>query len=247
MSVTSLLQDYARGNNTLEAVTRALIQHDDWIVPAAHAAIATGRQRFDRAQILSQDSNMAADELWIYSDDAALQTAIDAGVRIGTVVRPVGGIELYGALAKLNVRALKVDMGCPIEQAWFIGADAFGLISLWTQALAVERALQAEPSAERTRTLRDFPGYLVLFHAEHDAIATLQNVGGYKNPAILFTALDCCEAIHGKHPHLQRRTWTGSELARHLPDLGVDGVVTNPFGPGPCLGFSVPGMEQMLG
>ncbi len=246
MTITELLQAYARGESSLEAVTRGLIEFDEWMVPATYALEATGRQCFDHAQILSHATNFPADELWIYSDQASLQTAVDAGAQLGTYVRPVKGRELFAALGRLKVRALKVNIGCPIEQAWFIGADSFPLIALWAQALTVERALESPASAERNQTLRDFPGYLVLFHAEHDAIATLQNVGGFENPAILFTALDCCEKLHGKHPQLQRRTWSGSELAAQLPDLGVDGVITNPFGPGPALGFSISKLEAML-
>lgn len=247
MRVIDQLLAYARGERSLEAVTRVLISHDDWIVPIAAAATATGRDRFERAQILSQDVTMPGNELWIYSEDAALQTAIDAGVRIGTVVRPVYGDELFGALAKLDIRALKVNLGGPIEQAWFIGADAFPLIALWAQALAVERALTAPASAEQSSTLKRFPGYLMLFFPEQDTVATAPGTGGLANPAMLFTALDCCQLVLDRYPHLQRRTWSGNDLAQHLAGLGVDGVVINALGPGPSLAFELQTFLEMLG
>jgi len=247
MSVTVELLAYARGERSLEAVTRTLIAYDQWIVPIAAAVTITGRDQFERAQILSHDVNMPSNELWVYSDDRALQTAIDAGVRIGTCVRPVHGDQLFGALARLDVRAIKVNMGGPTEQAWFIGADAFALIALWAQALAVERALTAPASPERTATLKDFPGYLLLFFADHDAVATAPGAGGISNPAMLFTALDCCQKVHDRHPQLQRRTWSGDQLAQHLAGLGIDGVVINALGPGPILAFDLPSFLAMLG
>ncbi len=247
MSVIDELQAYARGERSLEAITRTLIAWDDWIVPIAAAITATGRDRFERAQILSQDANMPQNELWIYSDDAALQTALDAGVRIGTVVRPVAGDELFGALGQLNIRALKVNMGGPTEQAWFIGADSFQLIGLWSQALAVERALSAPASPERSQALKSFPGYLLLFFPEQDNVATVPGAGGIANPAMLFTALDCCQRVLDRFPQLQRRTWSGNDLAQHLPGLAVDGVIINPVGPGPTHALELQSFLDMLG
>jgi hypothetical protein len=171
----------------------------------------------------------------VFTDEACLDLV--SKQPLGSFVTPVSGIELFCALES-RVGKLKVNPGGGLEHFWFIGAEAVPLARLWGRAVRLE-ALLAHPSRSKEglhAALRTFEAYTILA-LPNGAVATAVGLGGFQNPAMVFTSPDSFERMLAQAPHLEPRHLGARELFELLPRAGVDGIAFNPMGPGPAACF----------
>ncbi len=235
---------YSRQQATMEEVMRALVSYDGWLAVASYAVHATQEEKFPGVLMLSQECNIPAGELWFFTDEASAMTATNQGAQLGTYIRGVPGTKLFAALP-MNYKSVHINPGCETAKTWQIQQGAFAITALWAHAIALESWLTKPESPEKLAAMRDYPGYLYLVNPEHDAIVTGPGMDGMRNPALLFTAGDCLQAVTAAHPHLQQRWADGGKLFSFLrsqggdPAKGIDGIVFNPLGPGPKAAFDL--------
>lgn len=220
----------------MHEVMRALASHPGYFVPLGFAPVL-GRSEFERIVMLSEKGGPPQGELYVFSDEACLDLV--SKQPLGSFVTPVSGIELFCALEE-KIGKLKVNPGGTIEHFWFVGAEAIPLARLWGRAIRLE-ALLAEPSKSRAglhAALRTFEAFTILVHP-NDAVATGKGMGGFKNPAMVFTSPDSFERVLAQAPGVRPQHLSGKELFELLPRAGVDGIAFNPMGPGPAAFFPV--------
>lgn len=246
MTPKEILRAYSQQQATMEQVVRAFLTHDDWLVETTHAVNLTGQTRFPQGYILGQPGcDIPADQLWFYTDKEATDVAVAKGARLGMYVGGISGTQLFAALPADRV-SVQINPGCAKEETWYLGQDAFALIGLWARALAVEAQLGAPDSPEKFAALRDHPGYLYFMHPEQQAIATAAGMSGMKNPAMIFTALDCAQMVSRSYSQLEQKTAGGAALFAWLRNQGVDGVIFNPLGPGTKAAYDISICDQIL-
>jgi hypothetical protein len=245
MTPKETLLAYGQQQASLEEVLRSLVSYDGWLVKDSLAAHVTGRTRFARSLALGSPSNIPPDQLWYYTDEASAQQAVDKGARLGTYVGGVPGARLFAA-TPANFASVSVNIGCPQAETWFIPNESFAHVALWAHAIALESRLAEADSPEKLAAMRDYVGYIYFIHPQQDAIATAVGLGGLKNPALVFTAIDCAQALISKYPQLQRQIVDGRTLFSRLPAQGVDGIVFNAFGPGAQAVFDLSICERAL-
>jgi hypothetical protein len=232
MALTTL-ERFAAKTATTHEVMRALATHPAYFVPIGFAP-TLGRSEFERIVMLSTKGGPPAGEL-PFTDESCLDLV--AKEPLGSFVTPVSGIELFCALEE-KVGKLKVNPGGSLEHFWFVGAEAIPLARLWGRAVRLE-ALLSNPSKSKEglhAALRTFEAFTILVHP-NDAVATAQGLGGYQNPAMVFTSPDSFEKVLARAPGTRTAHLSGKELFELLPRAGVDGIVFNPMGPGPCAFF----------
>ncbi len=231
-----LLERFAKKQATPHEVMRALASHDGFFVPLGFAP-HLGRSEFERIVMLGKNGAPPPGELYVFTDEACLDLV--AQQPLGGFVTPVTGIELFCALGDdAGLLKLKVNPGGPLEHFWFVGQDALPLARLWGRAVRLE-ALLADPTTRRdvlSAALRTFEAFTILVHPT-DSVATAVGVGGFRNPAMVFTSPDSFERVLAQAPGTRPAHLTGTQLFELLPRAGVDGLVFNPMGPGASAGF----------
>ena len=84
--------------------------------------------------------------------------------------------------------------------------------------------------------VKSYRGLLTFDHAS-GPVVTLPNQFGLMNPAVAFTAPDCADMFLSKLGEDQRAAFQrviidGASLLARAPQLGIDGLIFNVFGPG---------------
>lgn len=236
-AVLETLERFAQKQAGAHEVLRALASHDGFFVPIGFAP-QLGRNEFDRIVQLSERGVPPKGELYVFSDEHCLDLVAEQP--LGSFVTPVTGIELLCALPDPGhgVSKLKVNPGGRLDHFWFMAEDALPLAKLWGRAVRLE-ALLKDPARSPEglhAALRTFEAFTVLA-TEKDALGTARGVGGFQNPAMVFTSPDSSERVLEQAPQLHPVVMTGRELFELLPRAGVDGVAFNVMGPGPSAAF----------
>jgi hypothetical protein len=237
--MVQMLTEYSEGRASMDDVVRALVSHRGWLVPLAFAAQGAGEKFFvDGMMILSTEAQMPADELWIFTDQPAALTAQEKGALLGTYAGGVAGTELFRKI-NTDVKTVRVNPGSPREQTWiFLDGGGIEAAKIWADAIALEESFAewektGEPDINAVKSYR---GFLTFDHSS-GPIITLPNQFGMTSPAVAFTAPDCAEMFLSKLAEEQRatflrRTIDGATLLEKAPQLGIDGLIFNVFGPG---------------
>jgi hypothetical protein len=227
------LERFAAKQASTHEVMRALASHDAYFVPIGFAP-TLGRSEFERIVMFSEKGGPPQGELYVFTDESCLDLL--GKQPLGSFVTPVSGIELFCALPEQSgpITKMKVNPGGSLAHFWFMGADAIPLARLWGRAIRLETLLgnPKMPKAALHAALRTFEAYTILVHS-NGGVATAQGMGGYKNPAMVFTSPDSFEKVQAEVAGLHTAHLTGAELFEMLPRAGVDGIVFNPMGPGP--------------
>jgi hypothetical protein len=239
------LERFAAKQASSHEVMRALASHPAYFVPIGFAPVL-GRNQFDRIVMLSEKGGPPQGELYVFTDESCLELV--GAQPLGSFVTPVSGIELFCALEP-KLGKLKVNPGGTLEHFWFVGAEALPLARLWGRAVRLETLLATPSKSNKApggdgvgrRTglhaaLRTFEAYTILVHP-NDAVATAQGMGGFKNPAMVFTSPDSFERVQAQAPGTRAAHLDAKALFELLPRAGVDGIVFNPMGPGPSAFF----------
>jgi hypothetical protein len=239
-------------------VVRALLQHQGWFVPEWFLAqhLFAGRPVLvDRLVTFATEFRQRTDQLWLFTDDAALEkarAAIDARL-LGIVGGPIAGDLLFLALAP-GPQSVEVNPGSPARDTWSIGAGAFELVRVWARAIELEGKLKAWSAAaagseDWKRALAqvldrmvDYPSYLVLVERQDNALVRLPAAGG--PCAMIFTAPDNAEAFLAYSDPALAAQWhtvsVDASLFKQLPQAGLAAFSLNSVhGPGPSLTVSI--------
>lgn len=230
----TVLERFAAKQASTHEVMRALASHPGYFVPIGFAPLLH-RNEFERIVMLSEKGGPPQGELYVFTDESCLDLV--SKQPLGSFVTPVSGIELFCALED-KLGKLKVNPGGKLEHFWFIGAEAISLARLWGRAIRLETLL-ADPSRSKEglhAALRTFEAYTILV-LPNGAVATAVGLGGFQNPAMVFTSPDSFERVLAQAPTLQPKHLGARELFELLPRAGVDGIAFNPMGPGPAAFF----------
>ncbi len=177
-------------------------------------------------------------ELWAYTDAAAVDRARAAGSDVGPLAGGVGGADLFTALPA-GLLFVRLNPVSPPELTWNVPAEAFAFAQAWANGARFEREVAAWAAGKPVAfdALVGYAHYLCYLTPDR-AVLTMPNQHGLSSAAVACTAPDCGRAVLARVPDDLRRTLTpvfvtGDELAAKLPEQGVDGVILNPAGPGP--------------
>lgn len=226
----STLEKFAAKQASADAVMRALVSHPDYFVPIGFAP-TLGRSEFERILMISASGGPPPGELYVFTDEEKLNAL--GQQPLGSFVTPVSGIELFCALPETGLKKLKVNPGGKLEHFWFVGEEAISLARLWGRAVRLEVLLgdPSKPKEALHAALRTFEAYTILVHP-NGAVATAQGLGGFKNPAMVFTSPDSFGRMAAQAPSCALKHLGAAELFELLPRAGVDGIAFNPLGPG---------------
>lgn len=236
---SDVLAAFGAGRANTDDVMRALVSHRGWLVPIDFFAARRGDgARADQILILSPESQAPPGNLWLFTDEGAARLAQSNGASLGAYAGRMGGTELFGAIGREH-QTVYVNPGSPRERTWvFQEGSATDVGGLWAEAVALEESFagwQAAGAPDRT-ALEGYRAFMLYNHASGPVI-TLPGRGGMSNPAVTFTAPDCAGAFLGllndeQRGQLRPVTIDGKSLLTNLPS-GIDGLLFNPFGPGP--------------
>jgi hypothetical protein len=243
-TVLSTLEQFAAKQVNADAVMRALVSHPHFFVPIGFAP-TLGRSEFERILMISASGGPPPGELYVFTDESCLDVL---GKRpLGSFVTPVSGIELFCALPETGLKKLKVNPGGRLEHFWFVGEEAIPLARLWGRAVRLETLLgdPSKPKEALYAALRTFEAYTILVHP-NGAVATAQGLGGFENPAMVFTSPDSFERMAAQAPSCTLQHLGARELFELLPRAGVDGIAFNPLGPGATAFFPLTLVASVL-
>jgi hypothetical protein len=238
VTLIETLRAYAEKKIGNEGLLRAAVEHDGWLVPVEVYARGKDPVVAKRVVLLGEKTSMTPGQLWFFSDDERARRAAASG-RLGAFAADVPGVEAFRNLE--GFERLEVNPGSPKEETFFLALDERirAFMTLWSRAIVLERAAArgALDDPETARALRAHDGYIV-FGNPDDTIVTVPGQLGMANGAAVFTAPDCAQALIAKlSPEtaggLRRVTLDGGKLFSTILGAGVDGIVLNPFGPGP--------------
>ena len=242
--MVQMLTEYSEGRANMNDVMRALVSHRGWFVPLVLFAQSGGEnRRVDSILMLSAETLVPPDELWIFTDEEAAKLAQARGASLGSYAGGMAGTELFRVIGP-DSQTVRVNPGSPREKTWvFMEGSACEAGGLWAEAVALEESFvewrqAGRPDKEALMNYRAF----VLYDHVSGPVITLPNQAGMSNPAAAFTAPDCADAFLSKLSEEQRGamrqvTIDGRSLLENPPQ-GIDGLLLNPFGPGAA--FALP-------
>jgi len=239
MAVADTLLAFSRKQAGPLEVMRALAEHDGFFAPAGYAYVATKSNTFDHASLWGAESRVTPGHLYLFTDRAAADAAA-AKVQLGPYVSPVAGSLLLRALPA-GFKELHVNPGSPKEQGWWLGTEALPVGQIWGQAVALEHALTGKRDVpDLAGEILSYPAFIA-YDTASGVIATLRGASGPQNPGMVFTSIDCADVTMAKLGEqakgLKRVVLSGAQLFGAFAKLGIDGLVINPFGPGPTKVF----------
>jgi hypothetical protein len=239
-----------------DAVLRASISHDGWVVPwvywathyQADAWTPAGEGEPAKVEVetdlivFSETTSLPSNELWVFTGPAAAERAKEQGVQVGMCLSGVPGTRLFGDLSP-GWEWARVNALSPPELTIALPrAGGFADAKMWAEAISFEQSIAREGSDDQAaigRSLRRYDRFLVLVRRD-GSLATLDNYPGVAHAAAAFTAPDCLDALLDNLPHEKRPEFNfidvrGSRLVESPPDWGLGGIVVNPYGPGPTV------------
>lgn len=236
---------YSEGRASMSEVVRSLISHHKWLVPAAFAAQGFEETRaVESMEILSTEAQLPPDELWIFTDSEAAHVAQAKGAMLGAYTGGIFGTEVFRKI-KPEIKMVRVNPGSPRERTWmFQDGGGIEVAKIWADAIALEESFErwrqtGEPDREAVMNYRGF----MTFDNSSGQVVTLPNQGGMSSPAAAFTAPDCADTFLSELGEeqcagFQRVTIDGRTLLEKSPQLGIDGLMINIFGPGATFAFA---------
>jgi hypothetical protein len=242
--MVQMLTAYGEGRANVNDVMRALVSHRDWFVPLA-LLVQGGEQnrKVESVLMLSTEAQMPPGELWVFTDSEAAGIAQAKGASLGAYAGGIAGTELFRIIDP-NFQTVRVNPGSPRERTWtFQEGSASEVGKVWADAIALEECFDewqqtGQPDEAAVMNYRAF----MTFDFSSGPIVTLPNQGGMASPAAAFTAPDCAQMFLSKlgeeqSAGLQSVTIDGRTLMEKSPQLGIDGLMINIFGPGATFAF----------
>ena len=178
-----------------------------------------------------------------FSQTVGRDLAQASGASLGAYAGGVAGIKLFRSIDP-NIETVRVNPYSPREQTWtFSEGAAFGVGRIWADAIALEEKFdewRQTGNPDKT-AVSNYRAFLVFNHSSGPVI-TLPKQGGMSNPAAVFTAPDCADMFLSKldeeqRAQMQQAVVGGGLLIERAPQLGIDGLLFNFFGPGATYAF----------
>ncbi|MGB8506990.1 MAG: hypothetical protein WCD76_01165 [Pyrinomonadaceae bacterium] len=239
-----MLVAYSAERASVNDVMRSLVSHQGWLVPLGFFAQSGEEHRVvESTYVLSSETSLPPDGLWIFTDREAAYVAQAKGASLGTYAGGIRGTELFRKVAP-GTKSVYVNPGSPTERTWMF-QDGGGIEAgkIWADAIALEESFEGwrqtgKPDATAVRNYRAF----LVFNHSSGPIITLPDQMGMSNPAAAFTAPDCADMFLTKLGEEQRAAMRqavvgGDVLINEAAQLGIDGLLLNPFGPGATYAF----------
>jgi hypothetical protein len=242
--MVEILTAYSEGRANANDVMRALVSHRSWLVPALLVA-QSGAQPgvVDNLTMYSAETRLPPGELWIFTDREAADLAQAAGASLGAYAGGIPGTKLFRSIDP-DAKTVRVNPYSPRARTWiFSEGSASGVGSIWADAITLEENFERwrQTGNPDKAAVSHYRAFLVFNHSSGPVI-TLPGQGGMSNPAVVFTAPDCADMFLSKlgdeqRASLQQAVTGGEALLENAPQLGIDGLLFNPFGPGMTYAF----------
>lgn len=239
-----MLMAYGEGRASVNDVMRALVSHRGWLVPALLVAQSGDEARVvDNMTVFGAETLLPPGELWIFTDRETANLAQAAGASLGAYAGGISGTELF-RIINPNFQTVRVNPYSPRERTWIFSEGSASTVGkIWADAIALEESFvewQGTGQADDTAVM-NYRAFMT-FDFSSGPIVTLPNQGGMNSPAAAFTAPDCADAFLSKLSEEQRAgllsvTIDGRTLFEKSPQLGIDGLMINIFGPGATYAF----------
>ncbi len=235
---------YSQERASTNDVMRSLVSHHDWLVPVGFVVQSGEENRvLERMVILSSETQLPADELWVFTDQPSALMAQAKGAQLGVYAGGIAGTELFRKIPA-GTKLVRVNPGSPTERTWmFQDGGGIEMGKIWADAIALEESFaQWKETGEPDRdAVSNYRAFMVFNHAS-GPIITLPNFSGMPNPAAAFTAPDCAEMFLSKlgaeqSAGMKQAVVDGKTLIEHAPRLGISGLMFNVFGPGATYAF----------
>ena len=239
-----MLVAYSEGAVGMNDVVRSLVSYHDWLVPLGFAAQGDEETRTVASmEILTTETQLPPDKLWVFTDREAAHLAQTKGALLGTYVGGIAGTELFRNIGA-DIKTVFVNPGSPTERTWmFQDGGGIEVTKIWADAIALEESFArweqtGTPDHAAVLNYRAF----MTFDFSSGPVVTLPGQGGMSNPAAAFTAPDCADTFLSRLSEEQRAgllsvTIGGRTLVEKSPQLGIDGLLINAFGPGETYAF----------
>jgi hypothetical protein len=237
--MVQMLTAYSEGRANPNDVMRALVSHRGWLVPALLVAQGGEQGRvLDNMTLFGAETRLPPGELWIFTDREAADLAQAAGASLGAYAGGISGTELFRSIDP-STQTVRVNPYSSRERTWiFSEGSASEVGKIWADAIALEESFEqwrqtGQPDGTAVSNYRAF----LLFDHSSGPVITLPNQAGMANPAAAFTAPDCAEMFLSKlgaeqRAQMRQTVASGESLMERAPQLGIDGLLFNPFGPG---------------
>lgn len=226
------LADFARRSPAtqadIDAVMRALTEHDDWYVPATYAARAWDQTAFDQMLVFGEPA--PTQTLMVFTDRESAAHA--DGQPIGAYGGGVPGRTLLGSLVG-GFTAFTVNHASPREHQWFISEAGFEIARIWAAAVTAERALARLGGGPLpVADLRAHDWYHLLYDRADKDVARFRIPAVDGELAMAFTAPDRVSDFLADLSPAQRASAAfpqvrGPVLFDMMVDGGVAGLVVN--------------------
>jgi hypothetical protein len=228
-----LFRSFHAKRASADEVMRAFMAYDAWQAPILYASEMYGTQSFERVAVWGTGmlSSVPAGELWCFTDDAAALDVVNKGATVGPYATGLVGHRLFKNLPEVG--KVYVNPASP-GNGWVIEPRAFAITRLWASALEVE-SFFAKPEG-LLPALVGYDGFTILTHP-NGSVASAVGAAGMRSPGMLFTSPDCADRVlHEAGPQvatsLKQNVVSGKQLFLNFAQLGVDGFIVNPRGPG---------------
>ena len=225
----------ARKEAHIQVVLRALAEHDGWFAPEGWAKHVSGGRDLPRTCRWGEKPRNCPSKPVILFSDATRgpifqRTDADPGVYAG----PLPGHALFSTVHD-GLGGISINPGGPPDEGMTFDAAAFPTVWMWAQAVALEKAIAADAKDLHVR-LKAFDNWGLMLDGEED-LAIGPKRDGLEKPGMIFTAPDALRLAQEKlpTPSFTPTTMGGAELFGRIESFDIDGLIINPFGPGPTL------------
>jgi hypothetical protein len=241
MALRSLLRDYSAQKIGDAAIIRALVEHDAWQAPGLTAQQVLGVSTFPSIRMDGQGTAAGHPprQVWLFTDDAALDAAIAAGARPGPVARPLTGREFMAGLTAEHFDSVLINPGLPKEEGFFFDASFFEDLGKIARGIGMEKLLSRPLDVAAREAIMAYDGFVLLIERESGKFATAPGFEGMANPVLIFTVEDCYRAVAEKLPQFRGEYFSGARLLPLLAPSADDHLLLNVLGPGPRIAVPI--------
>ncbi len=218
---------------------RAIVEHGDWLVPAALWMQGYGAASLKQLVMFGQEMAFPPGEVWIFSEMEAGLSAQQQGARLGPYEGGVLGARFF-ARFQPGWGIVRINPGSPPEQTLTLDAQWLHHAAIWAGAIGLETGFRAVPPPGDPKLfefMRHFQDYLIAIHVPSQE-PVYYTSRPYKRAMVACTAPDNLAkfmdfACSRNREEFRTMSLDGERLFRLLVEQRMDAVCFNPYGPGP--------------
>lgn len=223
---------FSKKQLTRDEVMRALVEHDDWFMPALY--LPEEERVADSVVIYANEFSLPAEKLLVFTDRASMDQAVEkvGHKTLGIYAGKIKGRELFGRLERpqlSKIKELLVNPGVATERQWFVERPNFGLCAAWADAVSLERGI-LEPSGDMFSKLGNYEGFWVAI-AKSDQTLVQVPYEGNAAYVFVFTAPDryqqFVKSLGERASQVTSAVLPGKKLFPFLLGTKIDGMLLN--------------------